>query len=103
MRSPIRFAFKAIPRGATVREDGVELCSGTPCDVSYSGPAADPSKTHTLSITRPGYRAELRAAKVGDPEILVRLVRATAARAPSPPAKEEMPAVPTGYKTDIPY
>ena len=30
------------PDGASVKEDGVELCSSTPCDILYKGSDADP-------------------------------------------------------------
>jgi serine/threonine protein kinase len=108
------------PDGATVKEDGVELCGSTPCDILYKGPDADPVRDHKLTFTRPGFRIEARSVKVGDSPVVVKLTKAPDApppraagpaapqgaqpSAPSPTPKAETPApVPTGYKTDLPY
>ena len=48
------------PDGASVKEDGVELCSSTPCDILYKGADADPARDHKLTLTRPGYKVETR-------------------------------------------
>jgi serine/threonine-protein kinase len=105
------------PDGATVKEDGVELCSSTPCDLLYKGPDADPAREHKLTVSHAGYRPEARTMKVGDSPISVKLTKAPDAPAPprfvpqapaaaaAPPAqpKSETAPVPTGYKTDLPY
>ena len=39
------------PPGASVREDAIELCAATPCDVTFKGDAADPAKVHKLVFT----------------------------------------------------
>ena len=49
------------PDGASVKEDGVELCGSTPCDILYKGADADPAREHKLTLTRPGYRVEARS------------------------------------------
>ncbi|HEX4446539.1 MAG TPA: serine/threonine-protein kinase [Polyangiaceae bacterium] len=100
------------PDGATVKEDGVELCSSTPCDLLYKGADADPARDHKLTLTRAGYRVEVRALKVGDSPLLVKLTKApdapvphfVAPQGPAAQAPRNDPApVPTGYKTDLPY
>jgi eukaryotic-like serine/threonine-protein kinase len=98
------------PPGASVREDATELCAATPCDVTFKGDAADPAKTHKLLLSHPGFRAETRLVKAGDPPLQVRLFRATsgggrpaAAVAPAAPASGTKPeATPNGFK-DLPY
>lgn len=42
------------PAGATVFEDGKELCSPTPCDVTFKGDAA--SKEHKLVLNKTGFK-----------------------------------------------
>ena len=93
------------PDGATVKEDGVELCGSTPCDLFYKGADADPAREHKLTLTRPGYRMETRTLKVGDGPIVVKLTRAPEVPRfiPPPQPKVDTPPVPTGYKTDLPY
>ena len=96
------------PPGANVREDAAELCASTPCDITFKGEAADPSKVHRLVFTHLGFRPEMKPVKPGDPPLAVKLFRAggVVARPPvtSPPvagsAKPE--ATPNGFK-DLPY
>ncbi len=93
------------PDGASVREDGVEVCSSTPCDIVYKGPDADPAKDHHLAITRNGYRLENRTVKIGDSPVTVKLTAAPHWSAPAAPAAKpaETQSLPPGYKPDIPY
>ena len=93
------------PDGASVREDGVEVCSSTPCDIVYKGPDADPAKDHHLAITRNGYRMENRTVKIGDSPVTVKLTAAPHWSAPPAPAPKpaETQSLPPGYKPDIPY
>ncbi|HSO33837.1 MAG TPA: hypothetical protein VLT33_14995, partial [Labilithrix sp.] len=96
------------PPGANVREDAVELCAATPCDVTFQGDAADPAKVHRLLFTHLGFRPEMKLVKPGDPPLQVRLFRAggggrPAFIAPAPPAGSSKPeATPNGFK-DLPY
>jgi eukaryotic-like serine/threonine-protein kinase len=108
----VKVRVNSDPDGATVKEDGVELCSSTPCDLLYKGPDADPAREHKLTLTRAGYRVEVRALKVGDSPVLVKLTKApdapvphfVAPQGPAAQAPRSDPApVPTGYKTDLPY
>ncbi len=101
----VKVRINTDPDGATVKEDGVELCGSTPCDLLYKGADADPTREHKLTLTRPGYRPETRTLKVGDGPIAVKLTKAPDLPRFIPPAppKPDTPPVPTGYKTDLPY
>jgi hypothetical protein len=103
--SLVKVRVNSDPDGAAVREDGVEVCSSTPCDIVYKGPDADPAKEHHLSLTRNGYKLESRTVKVGDSPVTVKLTVAPATYVPRPPAAKtsETTALPPGYKPDIPY
>ncbi|MDP9002885.1 MAG: hypothetical protein M3O46_22575, partial [Myxococcota bacterium] len=90
------------PDGATVKENGVEVCSGTPCDILYQGDDADSAREHKLTLARQGYRIEVRSLKTGDSRVNVKLTAVARPTVP-PPIKLDAPAIPTGYKTDIPY
>jgi serine/threonine-protein kinase len=91
------------PDGASVKEDGVELCSSTPCDLVYKGSDADPSRDHKLSFTRNGYRVENKTVKVGDSPVAVKLTAAPAGvYRPAPQPKDNATPAPTVYK-EIPY
>ena len=63
------------PDTATVSEDGIELCSSTPCDILYKGVDADPAQEHRLTFARRGYRSETRSVRVADSPVSVRLTR----------------------------
>jgi hypothetical protein len=91
------------PDGASVKEDGVELCSATPCDILYKGSDADPSKQHKLTISRNGYRNENRSVTIGDSPVSVKLIAAPVIIRQQPQQKPDQPSLPPGYKPDIPY
>jgi serine/threonine-protein kinase len=100
----VKLRINTDPDSASVREDGVENCSSTPCDIVYKGPDADPSKDHHLVITRTGYRNETRTVRIGDSPVTVKLTPAPASYRPPPPTKPaETQTLPPGYKPDIPY
>jgi eukaryotic-like serine/threonine-protein kinase len=113
-QAPVTLRVHTEPDGASVKEDGVELCASTPCEISFRGPDADPDREHTLTLARQGYRVEMRSVKAGDVSVGVKLApipRAApaappaprAAPQPAPRATEVTAAPPPGYKTDIPY
>jgi serine/threonine-protein kinase len=106
------------PDGASVKEDGVELCSSTPCDILYKGADADAAKEHRLTFLHAGYRPEARNVRVGDTPVNVKLAplppapRYVAPQAAAPARgsdkgagadKSESPSLPPGYKGDVPY
>jgi len=102
--SLVKVRVNTDPDGASVKEEGVELCTSTPCDILYKGSDADPTRDHKLTFSRPGYRAESRSVKVTDTPVQLKLTPAPASARPGPsPQKADTPSVPTGYKTDIPY
>ena len=96
----VKVRVSSEPEGATVKEDGVEICTGTPCDVVYRGPDADASKAHKLTFAKSGYKAETKTIKVGDSPVSVKLPKGGAAWVAPP--KNDPPKVPEGFK-DYPY
>jgi serine/threonine-protein kinase len=106
----VKVRINTEPDGASVKEDGVELCSSTPCDILYKGADADASKEHRLTLLRAGYRSDTRSVRVGDTPVNVKLALLPAAphyaapqAAPKGESKSETPSLPPGYKPDIPY
>jgi eukaryotic-like serine/threonine-protein kinase len=101
----VKLRVNTDPDGASVKEDGVELCGSTPCDILYKGADADPAREHKLTLSRPGFRLEARTVKVGDSPVAVKLTKAPDAPrfVPAAPPRTDAPPVPTGYKNDLPY
>jgi serine/threonine-protein kinase len=92
------------PDGASVKEDSVELCASTPCEIAYKGADAEPGRDHKLTLARQGYRVETRNVRAGDAPLVVKLSPVVRANVAAPaPRPAEPQAVPTGYKPDIPY
>jgi serine/threonine protein kinase len=91
------------PDGASVKENGVELCSSTPCDILYKDADADPTREHKLTVARAGYRVETKTVRVADSAVTVKLTLAPGPAYRAAPPKDSPAAVPTGYKNDIPY
>jgi serine/threonine-protein kinase len=95
------------PDGASVKEDGVELCSSTPCDILYKGSDAEAAREHRLTFLHAGYRSETKNVRVGDSPVNVKLAvipagpRYVAPAAAAP--RGESPTLPPGYKSDVPY
>lgn len=71
----VKVRISTDPDGATVKENGVPICSSTPCDVLYAD--ADPSRVHELTLSLPGYRVETKAIRVGDSPVIVQLTSDT--------------------------
>ena len=91
------------PPGANVREDAAELCASTPCEITFKGEAADPTRVHRLLFTHLGFRPELKQVKSGDPPLTVRLFRGGGGGRPVTPVGSSKPeATPNGFK-DLPY
>ncbi len=103
----VKVRINTEPDGASVKEDGVELCSSTPCDILYKGADADSAKEHRLTFVRAGYRSDTRSVRVGDSPVIVKLAVIPAGPAhyvaPQASPKSESPSLPPGYKPDIPY
>jgi serine/threonine-protein kinase len=101
--SLVKVRVNTDPDGASVKEDGVEMCSSTPCDILYKGADADATREHKLTFTHGGYRLEQKTVKVGDSPVLVKLTVAPGQVYRPAPQKDTTAPVPTGYKNDIPY
>jgi serine/threonine-protein kinase len=100
----VKLRVNSDPDGASVKEDGVELCSSTPCDILYKGPDADPTHDHKLTFNRNGYKLETKTVRVGDSPVNVKLTPAPVVYRPVAPSKPtDQPGPPSGYKSDIPY
>jgi hypothetical protein len=67
----VKVRITSMPDGASVKEDGVELCSSTPCDILYRGADADPTREHRLTVLRTGYRPETKSVKVTDNSLIL--------------------------------
>jgi len=95
--------FVTDPPGASVKENGAELCAATPCDHSYP---ADSTVEHKILINHPGYRPETRVVHASDAQVALTLVAMKAWAPPPRPATpkpgESAGAAPQGFK-DIPY
>lgn len=70
----VKVRISTDPDGATVKENGVPICSSTPCDVLYAD--ADPARVHEITLSLPGYRSETKAIRVGDSPVIVQLTSA---------------------------
>jgi hypothetical protein len=98
----VRLRVASEPDGASVAEDGLEICSATPCDIVYKGSDADPAREHHLTLKRAGYRTELLDVKGSDSPITVKLVPlARRAVVPPPPQPRSPPA--SAGSVEIPY
>jgi len=96
--------FVTDPPGATVRENGTEICAATPCEHDF---VADTSVEHKVVLSRPGYRPETRTVRASDAQLAVTLAAIRAAKwtppTPAAPKSAESAAPsPQGFK-DIPY
>jgi hypothetical protein len=89
----VKIRINTDPNGATVKEDGIEQCSWTPCEITYSGPEADAHKKHKLVISMTGYGVETRTIKAGDPPLSVTLNRAWILGAPEASRSTMLPAL----------
>ncbi len=88
------------PEGAVVREDGVEVCNATPCELSYSDDAA--KREHKVVVQKAGFKAETKIFMADAKTVQVKLVRDTRVFA-QPPQTGKDPGVPPGYKPEVPY
>jgi serine/threonine-protein kinase len=97
----VKVRLNSDPDGASVKEEGIEICNSTPCDVPYKGPEADPTREHKLTFSKSGFKTETKSFKVGDSPISVKLTKQQFVAVPG--EKKDPPAAMPGYKGDIPY
>jgi hypothetical protein len=96
------------PAGAMVRDDTMELCSATPCDVTFKGDLADPHRLHKLTFVKPGHRIETRTVKASDSPVRVKLAKIPGAIVrpavgpAAPKASSDSAPTQPGFK-DLPY
>jgi serine/threonine-protein kinase len=83
---------KSDPDGASVKEDGIEVCTATPCDLTWD---SDPTKKHELSFNKSGYKTETKTVTVGDAPVTVKLAKEAVRYVPAAPAAQPQPAQPT--------
>jgi serine/threonine-protein kinase len=97
------------PTGANIREDDVELCVSTPCELTFRGDGA--TKPHKLLFQKLGFRPETKTVGPKDAPVTVHLTRAPAGAPqiwvrppPTSTAKSsgDTPPAASGYK-DLPY
>ncbi|MEO8875266.1 MAG: hypothetical protein ABI461_06755, partial [Polyangiaceae bacterium] len=80
------------PPGASVREDGAEVCTATPCVMTYEGEEAAPDAIHTFAVAHAGFLLASISAKASDAKVSIALVPVTTAasavraHAPAPAA-----------------
>jgi hypothetical protein len=72
--SKARIRLNTEPDGASVHEEGVEVCSSTPCDILYTGADADPGAQHVYTFARGGYRTATRSVRLSDSPVSVQMV-----------------------------
>jgi serine/threonine-protein kinase len=93
--------FVTEPPGASIKENGKELCAPTPCDVTFKGD--DATKAHKLSIEEKGFKAETKSLKPSEATakpIDVKLTKEkekAVAPTPKPSAKSDS-SPPSGFK-----
>jgi hypothetical protein len=73
--SLVKVRVNAAPDSTRVSEDGVELCT-TPCEILYKGADAVPTREHTLTFARRGWRSETRSIRTADSPLMVTLATA---------------------------
>jgi serine/threonine-protein kinase len=71
--SAVKWIVTSDPEGAAVRDNGIEVCNATPCELSLL--PAEAAKSHHLVFSRVGFRPEVRNAKVADGAIFVRMTK----------------------------
>ena len=98
----VKVRLNTEPPDSSVKEDGIEICSSTPCDVTYRGSDADSSKDHKLLFSKNGYKVETKTIKVADSPVTVKLTKAPAQWVAPPQAAPKNDDKPPGFK-DLPY
>jgi serine/threonine-protein kinase len=63
------------PPGARVKEDDVQVCDETPCDIVYKGAEADASIEHLLVIVKPDYKVERKLVRVTSEPFVLKLTK----------------------------
>ena len=80
------------PAGASVAEDGKELCSPTPCDVTFKGD--DAAKEHKLVLNKRGFKTASVVVAPADTKASSKLDAAWGGGGPAPGPVSTQPATP---------
>ena len=64
------------PSGARVKEDGLEICAATPCDIVYKGDVTDGGTEHLLEFTKAEYKVERKLVKATRYPYFLKMTRA---------------------------
>ena len=64
------------PSGARVKEDGLEICASTPCDIVYKGDVTDGGTEHLLEFTKAEYKVERKLVKATRYPYFLKMTRA---------------------------
>jgi eukaryotic-like serine/threonine-protein kinase len=92
------------PTGAAVKENGVEVCAKTPCDIRYEGNDARAFTEHSLLVALSGYKTETKVVRADEGDVRLALTRALVADVPAlPVGKPKREDEKGGYKVDVPY
>ncbi len=98
----VKVRINTDPQDASVKEDGIEICSSTPCEITYKNSDADPNKDHKLMFSKAGYKVENRTVRIGDSPVSVKLTKAATYYVPPPQPQKPQEDKPPGFK-DLPY
>jgi serine/threonine protein kinase len=99
----VKVRINTDPQDASVKEDGIEICSSTPCEITYKNSDADPNKDHKLLFSKAGYKVETRTVRIGDSPVSVKFTKApTQYYPPAPQPQKPQEDKPPGFK-DLPY
>lgn len=95
--------FVTDPPGATVKENGKELCAPTPCEVTFKGD--DATRTHKISIEEKGFKSETKSVKpiavTGGADAAARAIDVKLTKSPAPgpkPTPKPEASTPSGFK-----
>jgi serine/threonine-protein kinase len=67
---------ETVPPGAKVKEEGETLCEATPCDIVYTGDAAEGGVEHLLVFMKADYKLERKVVTPAGPPVQVKLIKA---------------------------
>ncbi len=96
----LRVRLSSDPGGAVVREEGVEVCNATPCELTYTDAAA--KREHKVTVQKLGFKPVTTSFMPDAQNVQVKLVRELRLFVPQPPSTGNT-GVPPGYKPEVPY
>jgi serine/threonine-protein kinase len=95
----VRVKITSEPAGASVKEDGVEVCASTPCEVVYRGKEADPTIERVYLVSKVGFSVVRVKASGASPEVATKLTPVRAyVPPPQPQQQKHLNLDSTGYR-----